>query len=142
MFQDELKKNISNITEYFEIESLDNNQKEERKQLTLQIIENIKDILYTLYFDGYLLGTTESWGYKSNKLTINFKKINYAVFFTVEIDIFKNKVQTSLRVQNNYEYFDDAYLKITNNSLSNFGFKISTFDWDNLVIEKKEIKLT
>jgi hypothetical protein len=141
MFQDELIDNISSIRKYYEIDSLDDKQREERKKLTLQIIKNIKDILYILYFDGYLLGATESWGYKSNTLTINFKKINYHVFFTVEIDVFKNKVQTSLRVQNNYQYFQDANLKITDKSLRNSGFKISKFNWDNLILEKKEMKL-
>ena len=68
-------------------------------------------MLYILYFDGYLLGTTESWGYKSNTLTINFKKINYHVFFTVEIDVFKNKVQ-------NFKLF----LRYENNLLLNFSF--------------------
>ena len=70
MLQEELLKNISTISQYFKSEKLNDDDKKNRKELSELITNNIKDILYELYFEGFLLGTVETWGYKKNKLTI------------------------------------------------------------------------
>ena len=35
-----------------------------REKSTILITQNLKDILYELYYEGFLLGSTETWGYK------------------------------------------------------------------------------
>ena len=52
-----------------------------------------------------------------NTLTINLKRSNYEVFLTIEINFENNTLQSSLRIDNKYLYFDDVYLKITSRQL-------------------------
>ena len=139
--QEELLKNISTISQYFKSEKLNDDDKKNRKELSELITNNIKDILYELYFEGFLLGTVETWGYKKNKLTINFKKVNYDIFFTVQINIDKKTLLMSLRAENKYLYFDDVYLKITKKAIENSFLKIKEFDWDNITFLSKQLKI-
>ena len=137
----EILKNISLIIHYFKAEELSEEDKKNRKELSLSITNNIKDILYELYYEGFLLGTTETWGYKKNILTINFKKINYDIFFTIEINIDKKTLTISLRTENKFLYFDDVSLKITKKAIDKSSIKIKDSDWDNITFLSKKIKI-
>ncbi len=141
MLQDEFINNISLMSEYFKLPSLSKEDKEERRKSTLLITQNLKDILYELYYEGFLLGSTETWGYKKNTLTINLKRSNYEVFLTIEINFENNTLQTSLRIDNKYLYFDDVYLKITSKAINNSGLKVEEFDWEYITLESKQLKI-
>ena len=141
MLQEELIKNISVMSEYFKLPVLKAKDKEERRKSTILITENIKDILYELYYEGFLLGSIETWGYKKNKLTINLKKINYEVFLTIEINFENNTLKTSLRIDNKYLYFDDVYLKITSKAIDNSQLKVAEFDWDYITLMSKQLEI-
>ena len=141
MLQEELINNISLMSKFFKLPSLDEKDKEERKKSTILITQNLKDILYELYYEGFLLGSTETWGYKKNTLTINLKRSNYDVFLTIEINFENNTLQTSLRIDNKYLYFDDVYLKITSKAIENSGLKVEDFDWEFITLMSKQLKI-
>lgn len=141
MNQAELNKNIFKIRRYFHLENLNEEQKEERREITLLIIQNLKDILYELYFEGFLLGSNHTWGYKQNKLTINFKKDTHKVFLSIILDINNYTLETSLRITNQYSFFEDVFLKITKNSLLDSELKLIAFDWDYLTLDSSTLVL-
>ena len=141
MLQEELINNISLMSKFFKLPSLDEKDKEERRKSTLLITQNLKDILYELYYEGFLLGSIETWGYKKNTLTINLKRSNYEVFLTIEINFENNTLQSSLRIDNKYLYFDDVYLKITSKAIDNSKLKIEEFDWEYITLESKQLKI-
>ena len=141
MNQAELKKNISTIKKYFQLEDLNEKQKEERRKSAILIAENIKDILYELYYEGFLLGSTETWGYKKNTLTINLRKSDHEFFLTIGINFENNTLQTSLRMDNRYLYFEDVYLKITNKAIDNSQLEIYEFDWETITLVSKQLEI-
>lgn len=141
MIQSELLKNISLISKYFTTEELNEKDKLKRKQFSGLITNNIKDILYELYYEGYLLGSTETWGYKKNLLTINFKKLNYKTFLAFQINIDEKTLNVSLKVENKFLYFDDVFLKITRKAIEKSGIEIYEFDWDNITLTTKYLTI-
>lgn len=141
MIQVELLKNISLISKYFKTDELNEKDKLKRKQFSGLITNNIKDILYELYYEGYLLGSTETWGYKKNLLTINFKKLNYKTFLAFQINIDDKTLNVSLKVENKFLYFDDVFLKITRKAIEKSGIEIYEFDWDNITLTTKYLTI-
>ena len=73
MLKDNLLKNIFDIKPYLVLNNLDDNEKRARREYAQKIVEILKDTLYELYFDGFLLGSLENLFYKENLLKLILK---------------------------------------------------------------------
>ena len=141
MLKDNLLKNIFDIKPYLVLNNLDDNEKRARREYAQKIVEILKDTLYELYFDGFLLGSLENLFYKENLLRINFKRPNYDVFLSLEIDTKKLSLDSVIKVQNEYLIYDDVSLKITKQSLNNSEFNIEEFSYFYIIFDKKSINI-
>ena len=57
-----------------------------------------------------------------------------------EINFENNTLQTSLRIDNKYLYFDDVYLKITSKAIKNSGLKVEDFG-KFITLVSKQLKI-